>query len=67
MATDVMPVDEFYPVEVEQEEKPDRIHTQFALDRNIHSRYKAATGLKGEKMYAPLERFMDEYAKSAGL
>ena len=64
---DIMPVDEFYPVEVEQEEKPDRIHTQFALDRKIHSRYKAATGLNGVKMYEPLERFMDEYAKRTGL
>lgn len=66
MATDVQPVDEFYPEEVEAEEKPDRIATQFSLDRKIHHRYKAATGLKGEKMYVPLERFMDEYARRAG-
>lgn len=67
MAKDTKPINEFYPEEVEPEAKPDRIATQFSLDRNIHSRYKAATGLKGEKMYEPLERFMDEYARRAGL
>ena len=67
MATDTQAADEFFPEEVEVQEKPERIHTQFALDRNIHARYKAAVGLKGEKMYAPLERFMDHYAEQAGL
>ena len=67
MATDVQTADEFFPEEVEQEEKPDRIATQFALDRKIHARYKAATGLKGEPMYVPLERFMAHYAEQAGI
>ena len=67
MATDVQAADEVFPEEVEAEEKPEKMHTQFALDRNIHARYKAAVGLKGETMYAPLERFMDHYAKQAGL
>ena len=31
MATDVHTADEFFPEEVEQKEKPDRIHTQIRI------------------------------------